>query len=69
VRYPKRPLDTNVEFYTALLLDALEIPRAAFTPTFAVSRIAGWTAHIEEQVRRGRLLRPGSVYIGAMPGA
>ncbi|MBI1211897.1 MAG: citrate synthase [Alphaproteobacteria bacterium] len=69
VRYPKRPLDTNVEFYTALLLDALEIPRAAFTPTFAVSRMAGWTAHIEEQVRRGRLLRPSSVYIGAMPGA
>lgn len=68
-RHPKRPLDTNVEFYTALLLDALDIPRAAFTPTFAVSRMAGWTAHIEEQVRRGRLLRPGSVYIGAMPGS
>jgi citrate synthase len=66
-RHPQRPLDTNVEFYTALLLDALDIPRAAFTPTFAVSRMAGWTAHIEEQVRRGRLLRPGSVYIGAMP--
>jgi len=66
-RYPERRLDTNVEFYTALLLDALEIPRNAFTPTFAVSRMAGWTAHIEEQVRRGRLLRPSSVYTGAMP--
>jgi citrate synthase len=66
-RKPGRPLDTNVEFYTALLLDALDIPRAAFTPTFAVARIAGWTAHIEEQLRRGRLLRPSSIYIGAMP--
>ena len=66
-RYPERRLDTNVEFYTALLLDALDIPRSAFTPTFAVSRMAGWTAHIEEQLRRGRLLRPSSVYIGAMP--
>ena len=66
-RYPDRRLDTNVEFYTALLLDALEIPRNAFTPTFAVSRMAGWTAHIEEQVRRGRLLRQSSIYIGAMP--
>ncbi len=66
-RYPERRLDTNVEFYTALLLDALDIPRSAFTPTFAVSRMAGWTAHIEEQLRRGRLLRPNSIYIGAMP--
>jgi citrate synthase len=67
VRYPGRRLDTNVEFYTALLLDALGIPRSAFTPTFAVSRMAGWTAHVEEQQRRGRLLRPTSVYVGAMP--
>lgn len=63
---PDRPLDTNVEFYTALLLEALRIPRAAFTPTFAVGRVAGWTAHIVEQERTGRLIRPQSRYIGPM---
>ena len=61
---PGRQLDTNVEFFTAILLDALSIPRQAFTPIFAVARSAGWTAHAREQVRRGRLLRPSSVYIG-----
>ena len=62
---PDRPLDTNVEFYTALLLEALDIPRAAFTPTFAVGRVAGWTAHAIEQERIGRLIRPDAVYTGA----
>ena len=62
-----RALDTNVEFYTAILLDALKIPRDGFTPVFAAARIAGWTAHAIEQRRTGRLLRPGSVYLGAMP--
>lgn len=64
---PDRRLDTNVEFYTAILLDALKIPRQAFTPVFAAARAAGWTAHALEQQRNGRLLRPASVYIGAMP--
>ena len=64
---PDRKLDTNVEFYTAILLDALKIPRQAFTPVFAAARTAGWTAHAREQQRTGRLLRPGSIYIGAMP--
>lgn len=64
---PERALDTNVEFFTAILLDALRIPRSAFTPIFAVARVAGWTAHAIEQRRRGRLLRPTSVYIGAVP--
>jgi citrate synthase len=64
---PDRPLDTNVEFYTAILLDALEIPREAFTPIFAAARVAGWTAHAIEQQRTGRLLRPDSVYVGEMP--
>ena len=50
---PERPLDTNVEFFTAILLDALKIPRQAFTPIFAVARAAGWTAHAREQ-QRGR---------------
>lgn len=61
---PERPLDTNVEFFTAILLDALQIPRQAFTPVFACARAAGWTAHAREQQRTGRLIRPSSVYIG-----
>jgi len=65
--HPGRPLDTNVEFYTAILLDALGIPRQDFTPVFAAARSAGWTAHAIEQQRTGRLLRPASLYIGAMP--
>jgi len=64
---PERPLDTNVEFFTAILLDALTIPRQAFTPIFAVARSAGWTAHAREQQRCGRLIRPSSAYIGRMP--
>jgi citrate synthase len=64
---PGRPLDTNVEFFTAILLDALAIPRQAFTPIFAAARAAGWTAHAREQQRGGRLIRPSSAYIGPMP--
>lgn len=66
---PDRPLETNVEFFTAILLDALAIPRQAFTPIFAVARAAGWTAHAREQQRTGRLIRPSSSYVGAMPKA
>ena len=65
---PDRPLETNVEFYTAILLDALTIPRQAFTPIFAVARAAGWTAHAREQQRTGRLIRPSSAYVGPVPG-
>lgn len=61
---PARKLETNVEFYTAMLLDALGIPRKAFTPTFAIGRVVGWTAHALEQRRKGRLIRPASVYVG-----
>jgi citrate synthase len=61
---PDRRLDTNVEFYTALLLHGLGLPTALFTPTFAVGRVAGWAAHCLEQLRDGRLIRPQSVYIG-----
>ncbi len=66
-RYPERRLRANVEFYTAVLLDAIGIPRALLSPTFAVSRVAGWCAHYEEQRRRGRLMRPLSKYIGPRP--
>lgn len=61
---PGRRLDTNVEFYTALLLEALEVPRSAFTALFAVGRVAGWCAHIFEQEKGGRIIRPQSNYIG-----
>ena len=57
-------LDTNTEFYTALLLEALEIPRMSFTPVFAAARAAGWIAHAAEQQATGRLIRPLSRYVG-----
>jgi citrate synthase len=61
---PGQRLDTNVEYYTALLLEALEIPRSAFTALFAVGRTAGWCAHIFEQEKGGRIIRPQSNYVG-----
>jgi len=63
-RYPERNLKANVEFYTALLLHGLGIPNDLFTPTFAMSRTAGWIAHIFEQRRQSRIIRPESEYIG-----
>jgi citrate synthase len=63
-RKPDHRLDTNVEFYTALLLHGLGLPAELFTPTFAVGRVAGWSAHCLEQLREGRLIRPQSEYIG-----
>ncbi len=66
-RKPDRALDTNVEFYTALLLEALAFPPSAFTCIFATGRVAGWIAHAREQVSGGRLIRPASVYVGPMP--
>jgi citrate synthase len=62
---PGRHLQTNVEFYTALLLHGLGLTSELFTPTFAMSRVAGWTAHCFEQQRLNRLIRPQSVYIGS----
>ena len=61
---PDRRLDTNVEFYTALLLHGLGVPSELFTATFAVGRVVGWAAHCLEQLRDGRLIRPQSIYIG-----
>jgi len=63
-RHPGRALRANVEFYTAVLLDALGIDRRLFTPTFAVGRVVGWYAHVAEQRRSGRLIRPESRYVG-----
>jgi len=68
-RKPDRPLETNVEFYTALLLDQLGFPREAFTGIFAIGRMVGWIAHAREQVLEGRLIRPQSRYVGPMPKA
>jgi len=63
-RKPARALETNVEFYTALLLETLGFPRALFTSVFAMGRTIGWIAHAREQVLSGRLIRPQSIYIG-----
>jgi citrate synthase len=61
---PGRNLQTNVEFYTALLLHGLGLTSDLFTPTFAIGRVAGWLAHCFEQQRLSRLIRPQSVYVG-----
>ena len=61
---PGRHLQTNVEFYTALLLHGLGLDVSLFTPTFAVSRVAGWIGHAREQQRANRLIRPQSEYVG-----
>ncbi len=66
-KHPERALQTNVEFYTALLLDALGFERELFTCVFAMGRVAGWVAHAREQVQTGRLMRPQSRYIGPAP--
>jgi citrate synthase len=66
-RHPERRLCANVEFYTAVLLDAIGIPRPLFSPTFAASRVVGWCAHVDEQRRVGRLIRPASTYVGPAP--
>jgi len=63
---PGRNLQTNVEFYTALLLHGLGLPTELFTPTFAVGRVGGWTAHCFEQRALDRLIRPQSEYVGSM---
>ena len=62
---PGRNLQTNVEFYTALLLHGLSLPIELFTPTFAVGRVGGWTSHCFEQRALDRIIRPQSEYIGS----
>src|SRR5262249_12023713 len=61
---PGRRLQTNVEFYTALLLHGLGLEVPLCTPTFAASRVSGWIAHAMEQARTNRIIRPQSEYIG-----
>lgn len=64
---PGRRLETNVEFYTAVLLDALGFPADSFTCVFATGRMPGWIAHAREQGLNGRLIRPQSRYVGPAP--
>ena len=65
-RKPDRRLYTNVEFYSAAVLSAVGLPGDMFTPTFAVSRVTGWTAHVLEQMANNRLIRPQSEFVGPM---
>jgi citrate synthase len=66
-RKPDRVLATNVEFWSAVTLDHAEVPPELFTPMFTCARVAGWSAHILEQKREGRLIRPTAKYIGPGP--
>jgi len=66
-RHPERVLATNVEFWSAVVLDVADIPPALTPAMFACARVAGWSAHILEQKRTGRLIRPSAKYVG--PGS
>src|SRR3954466_14398215 len=63
-RRPDRVLETNVEFWAAIVLDFAEVPAPMFTSMFTCARTGGWSAHILEQKRTGRLIRPSAVYAG-----
>jgi citrate synthase len=66
-RHPERVLATNVEYYSAIVLDVADIPPSLAPAMFACSRVAGWSAHILEQKRTGRLFRPSARYVGPAP--
>jgi citrate synthase len=66
-RRPDRVLATNVEFWSAVILDLAEVPPDLFTPMFTCARVAGWSAHIMEQKREAKLIRPTAKYVGAGP--
>jgi len=66
-RKPDRVLATNVEFWSAVVLDYAGVPPELFTPLFSCARVAGWSAHVLEQKREGRLIRPTAKYIGPAP--
>jgi len=63
-RRPDRVLETNVEFWAAIVLDFAEVPANMFTSMFTCARTGGWSAHILEQKRTGRLIRPSAIYTG-----
>ncbi|MPY77185.1 MAG: citrate synthase [Actinophytocola sp.] len=66
-RRPDRPIETNVEFWAAVMLDFAEVPPHMMPAMFTCARTAGWCAHILEQKRTGRLVRPSAVYVGPEP--
>jgi citrate synthase len=66
-RKPDRVLATNVEFWSAVVLDFADVPPELFTPMFSCARVAGWAAHILEQKREARLIRPTAKYVGPAP--
>jgi citrate synthase len=66
-RYPDRPLRTNVEFWSAVVLDFAEVPAHMFTSMFTCARTAGWSAHILEQKKLNKLIRPSAKYVGPGP--
>ena len=66
-RRPDRALETNVEFWAAIVLDFAEVPAHLFTSMFTCARLAGWSAHILEQKKTGRLIRPSAKYLGPAP--
>jgi len=68
-RHPERVLATNVEYYSAIVLEVAEIPPPLAPAMFACSRVAGWSAHILEQKRTGRLFRPSARYVGPAPAS
>lgn len=66
-RRPDRVLETNVEFWAAIVLDFAEVPAHLFTSMFTCARLAGWSAHVLEQKKTGRLIRPSARYVGPAP--
>ena len=66
-RRPDRVLATNVEFWSAVVLDYADVQPQLFTPLFTCARTAGWSAHIMEQKREGKLIRPTAKYVGPGP--
>ena len=66
-RYPARPLRTNVEFWSAVVLDFADVPPHMFTSMFTCARTAGWSAHILEQKKLNKLIRPSAIYVGPGP--
>jgi citrate synthase len=66
-RRPDRVLETNVEFWAAIVLDFAQVPAHMFTSMFTCARLAGWSAHVLEQKRTGRLIRPSARYVGPAP--
>ena len=66
-RRPDRVLETNVEFWAAIVLDFAQVPPHLFTSMFTCARLAGWSAHILEQKKTGRLIRPSARYVGPRP--